>query len=71
MQKPRLKLFLILPVIVVAACAPGDDGAVRQAKQECRALGHAAATAAFDTCVAQVAERIYISWGRDLQISGD
>jgi len=71
MLKARLKVSFVSAVIFVAACAPGDDAALRQAKQECGASGHGAATAAFGSCVEQVAERIYISWGRDRQPMGD
>ncbi len=71
MLKSRLILCLLSAAVLVAACAPGDDAAVRQAKQECRDRGLDAATAAFGSCVEQVADRIYISWGRDRQSLGD
>ncbi len=66
-----MKSALVLAAFLVAACAPGDDPAVRQAKQECRARGLDPASTAFKACVERVSNAIYISWGRDLPSPGD
>ena len=61
-----LKAVLALAVFFVAACASGDDAATRQAKQQCQTRGLAPASAAYEACVHQISEAIYISWGRDI-----
>ena len=65
-----LKAALVLAVLSVSACVFGDDAAMRQAKQQCQARDLAPETAAYDTCVHQISEEIYISWGRDRQFMG-
>ena len=64
-----LKVALVLAVLSVAACA-GDDAAMRQAKQQCQTRNLAPASAAYDACVHQISEEIYVSWGRDRQFMG-
>ncbi len=66
-----LKAALVLAVFFVAACTSGDDAAMRQAKQQCQARGLDAASAAYDACVHQISEAIYVSWGRDIPSRGD
>jgi hypothetical protein len=56
--------FLASLVLVAAACTPGEDPAMLQAKQECRDRGLSAGTAEFGQCVFEVSERIYVGWGR-------
>ncbi len=63
--KSRLKSVLVLASFLVAACTFGDDAAMRQAKQQCQARDLAPASAAYDACVHQISEAIYIRWGRD------
>ncbi len=63
-----LKAALVLVILSVAACA--DDAAMRQAKQQCQARDLAPASAAYDACVHQISEEIYVSWGRDIQFMG-
>ena len=65
-----MKLALVLAAFLVAACATGDDAAMQQANQECRARGLDPASAAFKACVERVSNAIYISWGRDLPSPG-
>ncbi len=69
--KFRLKSALVLAVFFVAACSSGDDAAMRQAIQQCQARGLDAASAAYDACVHQISEAIYVSWGRDIPSQGD
>ncbi len=66
-----LKAVLVLAVLFVAACTFGDDAAMRQAKQQCQARGLDAESAAYDACVHQISEAIYVSWGRDIPSRGD
>ncbi|MCZ6860902.1 MAG: hypothetical protein O7I42_11625, partial [Alphaproteobacteria bacterium] len=66
-----LKAALVLAILFVAACTSGDNAATRQAKQQCQARGLDPASAAYDACVFQISEEIYISWGRDIQVMGD
>ena len=61
-----LNAALVSALLSVAACT-GDDAAMRQAKQQCQARDLAPATAAYDACVHQISEAIYVSWGRDRQ----
>ncbi len=65
-----LKSALVLATFFVAACTFGDDAAMRQAKQQCQARDLAPASAAYDACVHQISEEIYVSWGRDIQFMG-
>ncbi len=65
-----LKSALVLAIFFVAACIFGDDAAMRQAKQQCQARDLAPASAAYDACVHQISEEIYVSWGRDRQFMG-
>ena len=65
-----LKAALVLSVLSVSACVFGDDAAMRQAKQQCQARDLTPATAAYDACVHEISEEIYISWGRDRQFLG-
>ncbi len=64
-----LNAALVSALLSVAAC--GDDAAMRQAKQQCQAHGLDAASAAYDACVHQISEAIYVSWGRDIQVMRD
>ncbi len=64
-----LKATLVSVLFSVAACT-GDDAAMRQAKQQCQARDLAPASAAYDACVHQISEEIYVSWGRDIQFMG-
>ncbi len=64
-----LKAALVLAVLSVAACT-GDDAAMRQAKQQCQARDLTPASAAYDACVHQISEEIYVNWGRDRQFMG-
>ncbi len=66
-----LKAALVSAILSVTACTSGDDVAMRQAKQQCQARGLDAASAAYDACVHQISEAIYVSWGRDIQRLGD
>ncbi len=61
-----LKAALVLAVLFVAACTSGDDAAMRQAKQQCQARGLDPASAAYEACVKQVSDAIYVRWGRNL-----
>ena len=69
--KSRLISALVLAIFFVAACTFGDDAAMRQAKQQCQARDLAPASAAYDACVHQISEEIYVSWGRDIPSRGD
>ncbi len=64
-----LKAALVSAILSVAACTSGDDAATRQAKQQCQARGLDAASAAYEACVNQQSEAIYIRWGRDKYIA--
>ena len=68
--KSCLKSALVLAILFVTACTFGDDAAMRQAKQQCQARDLAPASAAYDACVHQISEEIYVSWGRDIQFMG-
>ena len=68
--KSRLISALVLVNLFVTACTFGDDAAMRQAKQQCQARDLAPASAAYDACVHQISEEIYVSWGRDIQFMG-
>lgn len=59
----RLLCVAVIP-LVVAACA-GNPTANRQAEQQCRAQGVTPGGAAFESCIRDVTENIYKSWGRD------
>ena len=63
-----LNAALVSAVLSVTACA--DDAAMRQAKQQCQARDLAPASAAYDACVHQISEALYVSWGRDRQFMG-
>ena len=65
----KLNTALVSVLLSVAACAD-DDAAMRQAKQQCQARDLAPASAAYDACVHQISEEIYIGWGRDIQFMG-
>ncbi len=65
-----LNAALVSAVLSVAACTFGDDAAMQQAKQQCQARDLAPASAAYDACVHQISEEIYVSWGRDRQFMG-
>ena len=60
-----MKAALVPAGLFVAACTSGDDVATRQAKQQCQARGLDPASAAYEACVTQVSDAIYVSWGRD------
>lgn len=63
-------LYLAAAGFLVAACA-GSPIALQQAEQQCLARGHAPASVALQTCVDQVSDGIYRSWGRDAVNKGD
>ena len=65
-----LKAALVSAVVSVAACTFGDDATMQQAKQQCQARDLTPASAAYDACVHQISEEIYVSWGRDRQFMG-
>ena len=65
-----LKAAAILALFSATACVFGDDGAVQRAKQICQARDLAPGSVAYDKCVSEEAEKIYIAWGRDRQFLG-
>ncbi len=64
-----LNAALVSALLSVAAC--GDDAAFRQAKQQCQARDLAPATAAYEACVHQISEALYVSWGRHSGAGGN
>lgn len=65
----KLLCVAVIPLLV-AACA-GNPAATRQAEQQCRTQGVTPGSAAFESCIHDVTEKIYISWGRDRLSRGD
>jgi hypothetical protein len=65
-----LKAALVLAVLSGAACTSGNDAAMRQAMQQCQVRGFLRTSAAYEACVHQISEKIYVSWGRDRQFMG-
>jgi len=63
-------LFLVPAILLLSACA-ASTSAVQQAERQCGAQGRSAGSAAFASCVEQVTDRIYRSWGRDAVSKGD
>ena len=64
------KAAAVLALFSATACVLGEDGAVLRAKQQCQARELAPGSAAYDKCVHEESEKIYISWGRDRQFMG-
>ena len=66
-----MKAAAVLALLSASASAcVGDDGAVSRAKQQCQAREISPGTAAYDKCVHEESEKIYINWGRDNQFMG-
>ena len=58
-----LKAALVLALLSVAACTR-DVAVMREVKQQCQARGLDTTSAAYDACVHEVSEALFVGWGR-------
>ena len=65
------RALVLSALLLSAACAAGDDGIMRQAREECAARGLEPASAAYGACVDRRSEELYAYWARVLKTQGD
>ncbi len=58
------RAFVLSALLVVTACASGDDAFMRQAREECASRGLDPAGKAVAACVEKRSNELYAYWGR-------